>query len=437
VLKVYRLHINLAIIPELLQILFITVTIFAYWHISPPIRDRYVWLLLLFIPLAALRLLFSRRLLTLHALLPLFVTFILLSIANYYTAPYQRSDYFVLISRPLCGIWLVTAFLEVSRVMRSQTVPLALTLGLALITGLLGLTATQWTTKSEAFSGLIALLPRLDHRAFLPDAQLSFNPNEIAGAMAWLCPLALGLAALPGRGRLWRAAFASAGLLLLLALFMGQSRFALAGVLGALGLLALGLASGWRRAALLAAIGGLVVAQALLVWRFPEEPSPTAVNVPELSSRDMQSVNTRLQMWQRSLEMVADYPLTGVGMSMYRTAIRTERYQIPYFESINFTAPHAHNEFLQIGADLGVGGWLWWLAAAGVIVWLLYRLYRSGTAESRVLSLALGAGFIAHAVYGLGDAITLWDRFAFVGWWLVALTVSASFLAKLRYNSVL
>jgi O-antigen ligase len=410
---------------------------YAFWHISPPIRDRYVWLMLLFVPLAALRLYFCRRLLTFHALLPLFVMFVLLSIANYYTAPYQRSDFLVLICRPLCGIWLVTTFLEVSRTWRSHTLPLLLTLALALVVALLGLTATQWTSKSEAFAGLIALLPRLDHRAFLPDAQLSFNPNEIAGAIAWLCPLALGLAALPARQRWWRAAFASAGLLLLLALFLGQSRFALAGVLGALGLLALCLTSGWRQAALLASIGGLVVVQVLLVWRFPEEPSPTAVDVPQMSSRDLQSLNTRLQMWQRSLEMVVDYPLTGVGMSMYRTAIRTERYQIPYFESINFTAPHAHNEFLQIGADLGVGGWLWWLACAAVIMALLWRLYRLGPAEDRMLALALGAGFVAHLVYGMGDAITLWDRFAFVGWWLVALTVSASILAKLRYNSLL
>jgi hypothetical protein len=35
--------------------------------------------------------------------------------------------------------------------------------------------------------------------------------------------------------------------------------------------------------------------------------------------------------------------------------------------------------------------------------------------------LAAATGLLAHAVYGVGDAITLWDRFIFVFWWIMGL----------------
>jgi hypothetical protein len=387
-------------------------------------------------------------------------------------------------------MWFVLATQQMVRVWRNLYGLAIFTLILALFVAFLALTSVQWDGKSEPFFSIIAQIPRLNPKEFLTDAQLSFNPNEIAGAMAWLCPLAFGLVAWH-KHFLWRLGFGSAGLLLLFALFLGQSRFAIFGVLGGLLFLLVcyrtpsspallpkekgernpsprwrgvgvrfatllsrakdnhengGISGGMNAAptksrlnmgimvrfSLIIIVLALVLFQIQLVRTVPETPNPTATDVmSNLSGRDQSSINTRLQMWQRSLEMLSNHPLTGIGMSMYRSAIRTPQYQIPYFEEINFTAPHTHNEWLQIAVDLGVPGIVWFVALHVYGAWLFWRTPHRWQAWI----VGIVAAWLAHSIYGLGDAVTLWDRFAFVFWLVVAWLVAAHEAQKLRYNA--
>ena len=52
---------------------------------------------------------------------------------------------------------------------------------------------------------------------------------------------------------------------------------------------------------------------------------------------------------------------------------------------------------------------------------MLVQSWRKGDSQARILAVAVAGGLLAHAVYGLGDAITLWDRLAFIFWWLLGL----------------
>lgn len=411
-------------------------TLLAFWHVSPPIRDRWVGLLILPLVFGGVRLLLTRRWAVTWGWIALVSVFIGLTMFNFVTAPYHRQDYWVLVCRPLAGMWLVAAtMLLVQQTHRLRGIVIALVL-LGLAIGLLGLTASQWDGKSDPFRAVLDVLPRLDNKQFLTDAQLSFNPNEIAGAMAWLCPLLFGLGSWVGAGRArWVCYAVGAGLLL--ALFLGQSRFALGGVLAALLVLGICLARGRQRIGLIVVVVLMIGIQVALVRTIPESATPTTADTSTfaLSNRDLSSVNTRLQMWQRSLEMVRDYPLTGVGMAMYRAAIRTPHYQIPYFETINFTAPHTHNEWLQIAVDLGLPGLVWYAALHLWVIGCVWRLLRSRDPRGQVIAVAVAAGLGAHVVYGLGDAITLWDRFAFTGWAVIALLAGAYERQKVRYTT--
>ena len=73
---------------------------------------------------------------------------------------------------------------------------IAVTVILTSLIGFVALIASQWTVsaKSDDFSFFINLLPQLNHKEILPDMQLSFNPNEVAGALAYCCPFLLGTA---------------------------------------------------------------------------------------------------------------------------------------------------------------------------------------------------------------------------------------------------
>ncbi len=403
----------------------------AFWHISPPIRDRWVWLLILPLAFAAVRWLLTRRLNTSAALNPIliiFLIFLALSAFNFEAAPLRRQDYWVLVCRPLAGMWLVAATVQLVHLERRLRWPLAALTALALVGIGLGLFATQWDGKSAALAPMIQALPRLDHRAFLPDAQLSFNPNEIAGALALLCPLMLGLAYWQ-RGRLG-VVWGLIGLGLLAALFLGQSRFALVGVGVSLGLSGLLLLRGAALRWAMLALGALLIVELLIIGAVPGRPSAAAGPVG-LAGRDVDSVARRLDMIERSGQMLRDHPLTGVGMSMYRTAIRQPAYQIPAFEAQNFTAPHAHNLWAQMAADLGLPGLAWYGLLHGWIAWMVWRVWR----WDRRLACALGGAFLAYSVYGLGDAITLWDRLGFVWWALIASIASVIQVQNSSYNT--
>lgn len=398
----------------------------AFWHISPPIRDRWVWLLLLPLAFGTARWFITRRLNIPPMIAVIALSFLALSAFNFEAAPLRRQEYWVLVCRPLAGMWLIAATVQLVGWEGRLRWPLAALTGLALAGVLLGLFATQWDGKSAALDPILQALPRLDHRAFLPDAQLSFNPNEIAGALALLCPLMLGLAYWRRGGQ--RAAWALIGLGLLAALLLGQSRFALFGVGVSVGLGALLLLRGAALRWSMAALAVLVMMQVQIISGVPGRPSAEPL---ALAGRDVASVERRIDMIERSLQMLRDHPLTGVGMSMYRTAIRQPAYQIPAFEAQNFTAPHAHNLWAQIAADLGLPGLVWYGALHGWIVWMVWRLWRS----DRRLAWAVGGAFLAYGLYGLGDAITLWDRLGFVWWALIALAASGVQVDNLRYNT--
>ena len=119
------------------------------------------------------------------------------------------------------------------------------------------------------------------------------------------------------------------------------------------------------------------------------------------------------------MAIVHDYPLTGVGLSMFRDGRVRAQYPASGFEGR--ILPHAHDEFLQVATDMGLPGLIVFGAIYGVAGWMVLRIWRRGDAAARILALALGAALLAHAVYGLTDAITLWDRFAFVFWLMLGL----------------
>ncbi len=130
---------------------------------------------------------------------------------------------------------------------------------------------------------------------------------------------------------------------------------------------------------------------------------------------------SRLEVWQRGLMMVRDFPYTGIGIGTYN-AIAHLMY--PFFIAApDELVPHAHNQFLQVAVDLGIPGLIAYvglLVAFGVSAVRAYRANRD--ASTRALIVGLVAGMFAHHIFGLTDAfilgtkpgIVMWIFFAFV-----------------------
>jgi len=113
----------------------------------------------------------------------------------------------------------------------------------------------------------------------------------------------------------------------------------------------------------------------------------------------------RFAMIEVGALMVRDHPLTGVGPNMVPRVYA--QYRPDY--AVNETNPHLHNVPLQIAAERGLpalGVWLWFVGAASVA---LFRLFRSSSHHRRVLSaaaLASVAGMLAAGLfeYNFGDS---------------------------------
>jgi putative inorganic carbon (HCO3(-)) transporter len=153
-----------------------------------------------------------------------------------------------------------------------------------------------------------------------------------------------------------------------------------------------------------------------------------AFGAVSLIERDEESVSARFDIWVSALHIMSDYPLTGVGLNMYRDGRVRELYPVPAFAQP--VLPHTHQEWLQIGTDLGFPGLAAYLALQVTTGWMVVRSYRDGDQRARGVIVGAGGGLLAHAIFGLGDAIPIWDRFAFLMWWLLALVAAQDFLVN-------
>jgi hypothetical protein len=385
-----------------------------------------VWLIALLIPVYLSRWIVSRRLWAETPFTEFLIGFIALCAINIVTAPYETRGV-ILLFRPLLGIALVFYLVEYAKRHQHLKLPLLVTTAAGLLLGVIALTATEWSEGKTAFS---AITTRLPSYWYYPGVEGLFNPNELAGAITWLAPLTLGIALYyRSRQQMRHAVLAAVGAgLMLAALVFGQS---LSGLLGiAAGLIIL-LAP--RRFKLLAAgviIGMVMVAQLLIA----SAPSTAVQLAAAFSGReDLNSLQHREVIWMSARQAVIDHPFTGIGMAMYRNPVVWEAYPTPGYD--RYQAPHAHNEILHIATDLGIPGAFLLLCWYGLAGFSLIQAWRNSPDESvRLLVTGIGAGLIAHLVYGLTDAVPLWDRFAFLFYWLLGFAAAQPILLAERQS---
>ena len=142
----------------------------------------------------------------------------------------------------------------------------------------------------------------------------------------------------------------------------------------------------------------------------------------------------RVATWSTTIDMMKDYPLFGIGIGSYRRL--APEYRQGY--NIHWTAKsHAHNSYLQVGAESGIFAMLLFIA------WLAILIVKSGMSaknaegpKARALLYALTAAHIGFAVssffqHNLGDG-----EVAMTWFFLIAATFSLedAFCRKKEYK---
>jgi putative inorganic carbon (HCO3(-)) transporter len=137
------------------------------------------------------------------------------------------------------------------------------------------------------------------------------------------------------------------------------------------------------------------------------------------------SLQARQELWQRSIDLIRDYPLTGVGLGMVEAAIDA-RY------TGGLVGPdgqfkHAHNVYLQVGAEMGLPGLVGHLALYLILLYLLARRALDRRAGYRqALALALLGSLTVFLTHGFFEVITYATRAAVVVWALFGLMVAVT-----------
>jgi O-antigen ligase len=229
------------------------------------------------------------------------------------------------------------------------------------------------------------------------------SPNNLALFLERVALVAIALAWRGGDSRR-RMGYALAVLPMFAALLLTFSKGAL--FIGLpVGFLFLGWMRG-RRATLLALTALAVLAVALLPFLGTERFASTF----DLTEG---TAFFRLKLWRSTVNMIADHPLTGVGLDNFLYAYRT-RYVLPE-ASDELNLSHPHNVVLDFWTRLGLGGVV-------VLMWLIVAFFRSGfdrynclpEGDDRAMVLGLLAGVTAALAHGLIDNAFFLVDLAFV-----------------------
>lgn len=332
------------------------------------------------------------------------------------------------ISGILYGIFVfyaLTRLLNSNRLIRAGTdVFIAGAVSLAAI-GYTGMLVSPEFFVGKTFTFLFKKVPHKNW-AF-KGAELGLNPNAVAGVMMIFVPLCLLSAAWAlrkkqGKGSAllyWRwldaVVFTVVSCFFCFVLFLTQSVASWV----ALGIsLWLGLPS-WK-----AKVVGLVPAAAfvgmVLVW-LPGKMDKAATK--ESPPFWMTKVEARSMPWDEGLKAVGERPITGIGVNQLRMR--------PGF---GYEHSHAHNQMLHTAAELGIPGLVAYLAilmGAGFMCWEVWR--KATVGWMRVAAQGLGAGQLAHFIFGLGDSIPLGAKPGIFFWVSLALiTAMYNYVRKTR-----
>lgn len=317
--------------------------------------------------------------------------------------------------------WLVNYLSSISRLW-------LVTLGLALLAlalPLVCLLAADWsgssfTLPSRIVNRLTASVPFLGRLS----AGGGIHVNTVGGTLTFFVPLLVSL--LWDGGSLRRTFFRNLknarAVNILLKLL----------VLAALALTLAVLALTQSRASYLGAGTGLLV---LLIWKRPRFfwliPLLMVIFFAALlifangdlldfisildTSREGDTVQVRLDYWKRTVFLIQDFPISGVGLGTYGKVF-DELYTFTPFASSGGPSFYAHNMYLAVAASMGIPALVLYLALFAGCGLMVYYAFKKVRSAARVLLIGLSCGVLANLIYGLWDNYLPGEKLAIVLW---------------------
>jgi O-antigen ligase len=232
---------------------------------------------------------------------------------------------------------------------------------------------------------------------------LMFHKNEYSTALMLMLPFT-GYGIFRFR-KVWRLASILITLLILIMIVLVQTRAVWVGLAASFFSVAviyifyarkLGLPLVYRNVLMGATIAGIVLIGVIFSIEKPKDPASLLGRIRSITDSRSQHNIHRLNIWNSTLNLIKDHPLTGVGAGNWR--LNAAYYFDGRFDEVpqlNWARPH--NDFLWVFSEKGILGFVLYLAIFGFALYYMLRIIRrSPKTEDKILALLFFAGIIAY-----------------------------------------
>jgi putative inorganic carbon (HCO3(-)) transporter len=277
---------------------------------------------------------------------------------------------------------------------------------------IMGLLGTQWLYKVPVLGGITAHLPvRLKG---LPGAEEGFHPNAVAGGLILFLPLQIALLVSIWRDRISRrlkvllaaSLLFNGGVLVLTQSRGGWFGMAVGGLL---------LVSWMNRRGRWVALAVFALASVVVLWLGPSKVGDKMMASIGNSSGVSPSIEGRLEVWNRAIYGISDFPFTGMGMNTFRKVVHV-LYPL-FLTSPDIDIASCHNQLLQTALDLGIPGLVAYVALLAAAIAMGIGIWRHGQQHwMRASAQGLVCGIVAQQVFGITDAIPLGAKVGIFFW---------------------
>jgi putative inorganic carbon (HCO3(-)) transporter len=233
------------------------------------------------------------------------------------------------------------------------------------------------------------------------------TPNNAALYFGRLVPIGAAVAVLGEGQRRWAYGAAAALMAVALGLTLSKGAILLALPAGLGMVLVL-----WLGRAGLIAVGAGIAAEALAL--IPLSQHPRFSGLVDFTSATSTS-RFRLQLWQSTLRLLRDHPITGVGLDQFLYAYRG-RYILPAaWRQPDLSQPHNFllNYWVRMGL-VGLAAGVWMQVAFWRLAWRTQNALRGVDRGGRALAVGLMGGMAAMVAHGMVDAVHFVIDLAFI-----------------------
>jgi O-antigen ligase len=350
----------------------------------------------------------GRPALSIAAVRPTFleVSAILLVVA-WVLSSFAATDQVAVVKETVISVLTVLLFMVTRRVLHRTEDVRFVFWGVAGLGAIIGVQAVAAYVRGQRLNDVAATASDLRVGSVLG------HPNQLAGLLVLILPIAVAL--LFSERRSWyRLAAAAASGIIGLALLTTLSRTGwIAGFVG------LGVVVFLARGRVLVWALALVVVVALLV-SFAGVTGALGERAASATDLGQYEVASRLDFWSASLKILETSPVVGVGLANFAEAYSDVNLQgkwnLP--GSGYRPPPHAHNLVLTLLAETGVVGVAAFFAFVAAVISALVRALRGADPRSKLLVAGIAGALAAIFVDNSAD-VTLFNNVTQATFWVI------------------